>query len=58
MEDEGGLARTVGPEQRHPLSGVDVQVDTEQGLVPVGVGVGESADVEDGGGHVGGIRPV
>ena len=57
VEDQGGLARAVGAEQRHPFPGVDVQVDTEQGLVSVRVGVGEAADIEDGCGHGGGIRP-
>ena len=47
VQHQRGLARPVGPEQGDPLALVDVQVDPEQGLVAVGVGVGEAADVQD-----------
>ena len=57
MEDQGGLAGTVGSEQRDPLPLVHVQVDPEERLVAVGVGVGEAADVEHGVRHWG-IFPV
>ena len=57
MQHQGGLAGAVGAEQRDPLALVDVQVDAEQGLVPVGVGEGEAADVEDRC-HCFGILPV
>ena len=49
VQHQRGLAGAVGPEQGDPLARVDVQVDAEQRLVAVGVGVGEAADVEDGG---------
>ena len=42
--------------ERDALAVVHVQVDPEEGLVPVGVGVGQAADVEDRGAH--GSRPV
>ena len=57
VEHQGGLAGTVRAEQRHPLAAVHVQVDAEQGLVAVGVGVGQPLDVEHRRGH-GGILPV
>ena len=47
VQHQRGLAGAVRPEQRDPLALVDVQVDAEQRLVAVGVGVGEAADVED-----------
>ena len=47
VQHQRGLAGAVGAEQRDPLAPVDVQVDPEQRLVAVGVGVGEAADVED-----------
>ena len=43
VQHQGRLAGAVGAEQRHPFAGVHVQVDAEQGLVAVGVGVGETA---------------
>jgi hypothetical protein len=36
---------------------MDVEVDAEERLVPVGVGVGQAVDVEDEGAHRG-ILPV
>jgi ABC-type multidrug transport system ATPase subunit len=55
VEHQRGLAGAVGAEQRDPLAGVDVQVDAVERLVAVGVGVGESTDVEDGGAHRGSV---
>ena len=51
MQHERGLAGAVGAEQGDPLALVHVQVDAEQRLVAVGVGVGQPAHVEDGSGH-------
>ena len=51
VQHQRRLAGAVGAEQRDPLALVDVQVDAEQGLVAVGVGVGQAAHVEDRGGH-------
>ena len=51
VQHERRLAGAVGPEQRHPLAAVHVEVDAEQGLVPTGVGVGDTAQVEDGDAH-------
>ncbi len=48
VEDEGGLAGAVGTEQGDPLAAPDGQVHPEEGLVAVGVGVREAADVEGG----------
>jgi hypothetical protein len=47
MQDERGLARTVGPEQGDPLPRVDVQVHAEQRLVTVGVGEGHTVHLDD-----------
>ena len=60
VEDEGGLARAVGAEQRHPFTAGHGQVDAEEGLVAVGVGVGEAADLEgrgEGGGQAHTVHP-
>ena len=51
MEDEGGLARTVGAEERHPLAGMNVQVDAIEGAVPIGVGKPDRPHVENGHAH-------
>ncbi len=51
VEDEGRLAGAVRPEEGHPLPQVDVEVDAEERLVPAGVGVGDTAQVEDGDAH-------
>ena len=42
VQDEGGLARAVGAEQGDAFAAADGQVDAEEGLVAVGVGVGEA----------------
>ncbi len=49
VQDEGGLAGAVRAEQGDPLAAPDGQVHPEEGLVAVGVGVGEAAHVEGGG---------
>lgn len=54
MEDECGLARAVGPEQRDPFAACDAEVDAEEGLVAVGVGEREPGDLQ--GGRGGGVR--
>ena len=46
MQHQGGLAGTVGAEQRHPLAAPDGQVDTEQGLVAVRVGERQPGDLQ------------
>ncbi len=46
VQHEGRLAGAVRPEQRDPLAARDREVDTEEGLVPVGVGEGQSGHVE------------
>ena len=53
MQHQRGLAGTVGPEQRDAFALVDVQVDTEQRLGAVGVGVRQAAHVEHRDGHQG-----
>ena len=45
------LPAPLGPSSATRSPAVDVQVDAEERLVAVGVGVGEPADVEDGGAH-------
>lgn len=60
MEDERGLARSVGAEERHAFAAAHGQVDAEEGLVAVGVGVGEAADLEGrcgGGGQAHTVHP-
>jgi hypothetical protein len=37
VQYERGLARTVGPEERHLLAGLDREVDAEQRVMPVGI---------------------
>ena len=51
VQHQRGLAGAVGAEQGDPLPLVHVQVDPEERLVAVGVGVGQPADVEHGRGH-------
>jgi hypothetical protein len=46
VQHQRGLAGPVGPEGGHALAMVHPQVDAEQGLVAVRVGVGESLDLE------------
>ena len=53
MQHERGLAGTVGSEQRDAFALVDVQVDTEERLGAVRVGVRQAADVEHRDGHQG-----
>ncbi len=53
MQDQGGLARAVRAEQRDPLTTGDAQVDPEERLVAVGIGVGEPAHLQGGSGYVG-----
>lgn len=60
MEDEGGLARTVGTEECDAFAAGHGQVDAEEGLMAVGVGVGEAADLEGrrgGGGQAHTVHP-
>ncbi|CAM5394428.1 hypothetical protein SCYAM73S_00847 [Streptomyces cyaneofuscatus] len=56
MQDERGLARAVGAEDRDTLTAPHGEVHPEEGLVAVGVGVGEAADIERGGGGPGILR--
>ena len=51
VQHQRGLARPVGAEQGHPLAPARSEVDPEQRLVPVGVGVGDAVDLEGGGGR-------
>ena len=46
VQHQRGLAGPVRPEQRDPLAARDGQVDAEQRLVSVGVGIGEVAHLE------------
>ncbi|CAM5447984.1 hypothetical protein SVIOM74S_04723 [Streptomyces violarus] len=46
MEHEGRLAGAVRAEQRDPLAARDGEVDAEEGLVPVGVGEGQTGHVQ------------
>ena len=50
------LPAPLGPSSATRSPRVDVQVDAVQGLVAVGVGVGQPADVEDRDAH-GSVRP-
>jgi hypothetical protein len=58
VQYQRGLAGAVGAEERYALTSVDVQTHAEKGLVAVRVRVGQTANIEDRRGHVGGIRPV
>jgi hypothetical protein len=51
VQDERGLAGAVRAEQRDPLTALDGEVDTEQGLPAVGVGEDETLDVDRGAAH-------
>ncbi len=51
VQHQRGLAGAVGSEQGHAFALVHVQVDAEQGLVAVRVGVRQPADVEHGDAH-------
>ena len=51
VQHQRGLAGAVGTEQGDPLAPVDVQVDPEERLVAVGVGVRQPAHVQHGDGH-------
>ncbi len=49
---ERGLAGAVRAEQRDALAGLEAEVDAEERLVAVGVGVREAADLQHGGHRV------
>ena len=58
MQDQGGLARAVGAEQRDALALVHMEIYAEQGLVTVGVGVGQPAHLEDRAAHSATARAI
>src|SRR5213075_2118712 len=51
VQHQGGLTGAVRPDQGHPLAGLDGEIDAEQGLVAVRVGVHHRAHLEGGRAH-------
>jgi hypothetical protein len=46
MEEQSGLARSVGAEQGDALSMVDMEIDIVESSMPVGVDVAQTEDFE------------
>ena len=45
VQDEGGLAGSVGAEQRHGFSGIEMKVDAVERLGPVGILIAQPANL-------------